>query len=114
MEVAKEKRASNLFTTFPIDEHGFALNKGAFKDAICLRYGWHPFQLLSNHVCNKQFTVNRVALGGFPMIRHNEVRDITAHLLSSVWHNVGIEPQVQMLREDWAWLDIKSPGFWGE
>ena len=30
--------------------------------------------------------------GGFPLIRHNEIRDITADLLSEVCHSVGIEP----------------------
>ncbi len=35
--------------------------------------------------------------GGFPSIRHNEVRDITASLLSEVCHNVTIEPHLQPL-----------------
>ena len=36
-------------------------------------------------------------MGGFPTIRHNEVRDITATLLSEVCHNVSIEPHLQSL-----------------
>ena len=35
--------------------------------------------------------------GGFPSIRHNEIRDLTAHLMSEVCHNVGIEPELQPL-----------------
>ena len=35
--------------------------------------------------------------GGFPAIRHNEVRDITASLLSEVCHGVTIEPHLQPL-----------------
>ena len=35
--------------------------------------------------------------GGFPTIHHNEVRDITADLMSDVCHNVGLEPTLQPL-----------------
>ncbi len=31
-------------------------------------------------------------MGGFPTIRHNEIRDITASLLTEVCHNVATEP----------------------
>ena len=40
MQVSTEKGASSWLATLPIDEHGFALHKGAFRDALCLRYGW--------------------------------------------------------------------------
>ena len=36
--------------------------------------------------------------GGLPSIRHNELRDITAALLSEVCHNVGIEPPLQPVK----------------
>ena len=62
--------------------------------------------------------------GGFPAIRHNEVRDITASLLSEVCHGVTIEPHLQPLTgevmshntavtEDGARLDVAMYGFWG-
>ena len=35
--------------------------------------------------------------GGFPSIRHNELRDITASLLTEVCHAVGTEPCLQPL-----------------
>ena len=38
--VASEKGASSWLTALPIADHGFALPKGAFRDALCLRYGW--------------------------------------------------------------------------
>jgi len=40
MQVASEKGASSWLATLPIADHGFALHKGTFQDAICLRYGW--------------------------------------------------------------------------
>ena len=38
--------------------------------------------------------------GGFPSIRHNELRDLTAHLLTEVCSNVGVEPVLQPLEGD--------------
>ena len=38
-----------------------------------------------------------VQKGGFPTIRHNEVRDLTASLLTEICHNVGIESSLQPL-----------------
>ena len=62
--------------------------------------------------------------GGFPSICHNEVRDITANLLSEVCHSVGTEPSLQNVseeqltrtsanREDGARQDIVATNFWG-
>ena len=42
VDLATEKGASSWLTTLPINEHGFALHKVAFHDAITLRYGWLP------------------------------------------------------------------------
>ena len=45
--------------------------------------------------------------GGFPSIRHNEIRDITATLMSEVCHNVKIEPGLQPVTgEQFDQLDI--------
>ena len=40
MKVACETGASTWLSMLPIQELGFALHKGAFRDALCLRYGW--------------------------------------------------------------------------
>lgn len=61
---------------------------------------------------------------GFPSIRHNEIRDITAELMTEVCHGVGTEPTLQPVteeqltqrsanREDGARLDIAAENFWG-
>ena len=61
---------------------------------------------------------------GFPMIRHNELFDFTASLLSEVCHGVSVEPHLQPLTgetfslnstivEDGARLDVAANGFWG-
>ena len=57
------------------------------------------------------------------MIRHDEIRDITALLLTEVCHNVATEPHLQPVDnelmnmrsanvEDGARLDIRARGFW--
>ena len=43
-----EKGASCWLTALPLSEDGYALHKGAFRDALCLRYGWPP-PLLPSH-----------------------------------------------------------------
>jgi len=62
--------------------------------------------------------------GGFPSIRHNEIRDVTADLLTEVCNDVCIEPDLQPLTgealtgsssntQDGARLDIAANGIWG-
>ena len=124
---SKEKGASSWLSALPMVEHGFALHKGAFRDALCLRYGWRPTRLPSNCVCGKQLTIEHAlscASGGFPSIRHNELCDLTAQFLTETCHSVGIEPPLQPLggevlrhrtanREDGARLDIVAENVWG-
>ena len=58
----------------------------------------HPTMLPSQCVCNKTFKVEHALscpYGGFPSIRHNKLRDLTAHLITEVCHNVGIKPELQ-------------------
>ena len=49
--LASEKGASSWLTALPIEQHGFALHKGAFRDALSLRYNWPPSNLPTNCVC---------------------------------------------------------------
>ena len=51
VRLAKETGASSWLTARPLHEHGFALHKGAFRDAIALRYGWEPVNLPSYCPC---------------------------------------------------------------
>ena len=127
MELASEKGASAWLTTLPLEEHGFSLHKQAFRDALCVRYGWEPTRLPSHCMCGAQFTTTHAfscAKGAFPSIRHDRIRDMTAQLLSEVCPNVEVEPPLQPLTgetfrhrtanvEDNARLDVKAQGFWG-
>ena len=63
MDLAQEKDASNWLTSLPIQEFGFALHKGAFRDAfrdaLSLCYSWQPSGVSSSCACGKQFSRSR-------------------------------------------------------
>ena len=127
VDLAKEKGASAWLTVLPLTDHGFALHKSAFHDALALRYGWIPSKLPSKCDCGNSFSVEHAlscARGGFPTIRHNEIRDLTANLLTEVCNDVCIEPDLQAVTtehltgatansQDGARLDISANGVWG-
>ena len=127
MDLASEKGASSWLTTLPIEDFGFTLHKGAFHDALALRYGWHPTRTPTNCSCGSTFSVEYAlscARGGFPIIRHNEIRDMTVTLLTEVCHEVSVEPDLQpvtgetfngasAITQDGARLDVAMNGFWG-
>ena len=84
MELASERGASNWLTFLPIEEVGFCLHKGAFTDALALRYGWTPSRIPMDCACGNTFTLEHALScprGGFPTICHNEIWDVTASLL---------------------------------
>ena len=98
MDLAQEKGASSWLTPLPLEEFSFTLHKGAFRDAIALRYGWQPAYSPSSCACGSNFSVEHALScpkGGFPTIRHNEIRDLTANLMSEVCQDVCVEPTLQ-------------------
>ena len=83
----KKKHVVTLtITAIPLKEHGFSLHKSALHDALALRYGWSPYKLPTKCDCGNNFTVEHAlhVQRGFPSIRHNEIRDITANLPTEV------------------------------
>ena len=125
VELASVKGASNWLTTLPLNEHGFALHKSAFQDALALRYGWPPLRTPTLCACGVSFSVDHVLScpkGGLPSLRHNEIRDLTATLLIEVCSQVCTEPELHNPDEfhlstsnnqEGARLDIAMNGFWG-
>jgi len=110
---AQEKGVSSWLGAIPLDRAGFSLHKGAFRDALALRYNW-PLKHLPALVCQQ---------GGFHIHRHNRVRDLVASLLGEVCPNVVTEPELQALsgeqlpksanKEERARLDVRASNFWG-
>ena len=127
VDLAQESGASSWLTSLPIEEFGFTLHKSAFRDAIALRYGWFPLNIPSHCSCGSQFSVQHALScpkGGFPTLRHNEVRDLTATLMTEVCHGVCIESLLQppsggtlegasANNAEGARLDVAANGFWG-
>ncbi len=126
IELASEQGSSAWLTSIPIKEFGFSLHKRAFQDALALRYNWQPSLLPSYCTCGKTFSIEHALScpkGGFPSIRHNEIRDLTAKLLTEVCSDVRVEPDLQPVQaeclpsstnnNDGARLDIAANGFWG-
>ena len=57
VSLSREKGTSSWLSILPIEEHGFAFHKGAFRDALCLHYEWLPSGLPAKCVCGHSFTV---------------------------------------------------------
>ena len=104
--VAQEKGASVWLTALPLSCHGFALHKGAFRDALglALRYGWPlPGHTPPKCMCGEAFSADHELIcrrGGYPTLRHNEVMDLVASFLTEVCPNVSTEPQLQLLTRE--------------
>ena len=118
---AKEKGASSWLTVIPLHEHGFALNKAEFRDALSIRYNKQLKGMPSTCPCGQKFDLNHAMnckRGGFVIIRHNNVRDFEANLLKTMHNDVEIEPALQEITNekipgntnDKARLDIRARG----
>ena len=126
IEHLSEKGSSSWLTALPLKEHGFWLSKQDFRDAVALRYSWQLENTPLTCVCGKDFSADHAmtcTFGGFPTIRHNEVRDIVGTLLSEVCNNVAMEPKLKPLSGEVfqarstttspeARSDVRATGFW--
>ena len=86
-DLIQEPGSSYWLNTLPLEDHNYTLNKQEFWDAIRLRYNWPIPNLPSRCACGMTFDVQHsmsCKKGGFVTHRHNELRDITAKLLSEV------------------------------
>ena len=100
MDLLKEKGSSSWLSALPLKDHGFSLNKGEFRDASCLRYGWQLRNLPQYCICGKGFSTDHAMIcthGGMTIARHNEIRDLTAGWLNEVCRETETEPQLQPL-----------------
>ena len=125
-DISCEVGASNWLTTLPFEDKGFHLSKREFWDAVSLRYRWPIRRLPTKCACGSFFNVSHslsCKKGGFVTQRHNELRDLTADLLSEVCPDVCVEPQLQELSgetlsfktsntSDEARLDISARSVW--
>ena len=98
-----------------------------FRDGIYLKYEWEPTNIPLTPACGQSFERTHAlhcAKGGYAHMRHDEIKDTLANLMSEVCYDVEIEPKLQSLQgesfinnsttsgED-ARLDVKANGLWG-
>ena len=122
VELASEKGASTWMEALPIREHGFQLSRTEFCDSLSLQYGWRPAKLPSTCVCGQSFDATHALscpTGGLPSIRHNEIRDLLATVLTEVCSDVVMEPPPSVSTTindstlEGKRLDIRAREFWG-
>ena len=123
VQQVKQKGTSNWINVLPLEEHGFTLTKGDFRDALALHYNKPLRSLPLNCLCGQKLNVIHALnckKGGFVTIGHNNMDDFEANLLRIVHNDVEVEPQLQQvdneqfngLKEDNARPDIRAKGVW--
>ena len=126
VELLAGKGCSAWLTALPLREHGFALSKQEFRDALAFRYGWEIPGTPEKCVCGTSFSTNHAMVcshGGFPTVRHNELRNLFGELLTELCHDVRVEPCLQSLSGEVfscrsantapdARADVRARGFW--
>jgi len=126
IEAAGENGASIWLTVIPVKRYGFFLEKQAFWDAIRIRYNVPMERIPITCVCNNPFDLQHALScpkGGMVIARHNELRNLTAEILSEICTNVVIEPTLtQLTGETFSYAtantsnearaDVSARGFW--
>ena len=115
-DIACSDGASIWLSSLPLKSENFSLTKREFYDGIHLRYAWDLKNLPSECVCKAKFNVDHALsckIGGFVTLRHNEMRDLTVDLLSTVCKDVCKEHCLQK-SENGVELraDASARGFW--
>jgi hypothetical protein len=86
---ARQKGASS-WVTARLEQHNTVLNKGDFRDAICIRYGWQVPFLPHTCCCGAHFDLQHAldcGIGGYRTLQHREAG----------FAGVEIEPRLQPL-----------------
>ena len=94
-DITHEKAVSNRLKAYPISYQGYDLNKQYFWDCLRLRYGWRLTNIPSTCSRGSNMDIQHAVSckkGGLITIRHYDLRDLTANLLTEVCKDVDIEP----------------------
>ena len=84
-------------------EKGFDVIKQQFWDSIRLQYSWPRSNLSIACVCRSTFTIQHsisCKKGVFINIHYNDVKHLTANLLSEVYRDVQVESTLLPLTEE--------------
>ena len=94
--ITQEKGASNWLTAYCISDQGYDLNIQQFWDSLCLRYEMRLRNIPLTCSCGskKDIQHTRSCKKGEFFIGHNDIRDLTANLLTEACKDVDIEPKL--------------------
>ena len=115
--------ASSWFGVLPLAEYVFALNKSEFRDALSLMYGRPLKGLPAMCPCGQKYNVTSALnckKGGFVTMRHNNLKNFDADMLSKIVNDVETEPELQLvsgeisegLSGNATRPDIRARGVW--
>ena len=89
---------SSLYNKLEFRLEGLISLTLSFQDALTLCYGWLLLCTPVHCACETSFSIEHILSrpkGGLPSIQHNEMRDLTATLLTGVCSQVATEPELQ-------------------
>ena len=124
LEVGGDKGSSNWLNCLPLKEKSLAFNRSDFVDGINIRYQRSHKGLPDKCACGAKFNLTHALncqVGGYVLMRHDNLRDLNAKLLKKVCKDVEIEPHLIPVeqdivgggnRQDGARLDVRARGFW--
>ncbi len=128
LELASEQGASSWLTALPLQDLKYSLNKQEFRNAIMVRYDWNIPEMPSFCACGNKNSIDHALSckkGGYPIIRHNAIRDTAAIIMREAGCvDVRIEPGLQDCSKDkslnkstntqqGARLDVSARGIFG-
>ena len=94
-DIATSGGASIWLSSLPLKHERFSLAKGEFFDAVLLRYGWELKCLPHECIYKTKYNINHALTcktRGLFKLRHNEIVNVTADMLSIVSKDVKKEP----------------------
>ena len=97
MDLNREPCASSWLNALPLNDHGFHLTKGEFRDALSVRYDWPLKNISRLCACGNPFSIDHSMIfryGGLTIQRHNNIRDLTCSLLEEECNDVQSEPML--------------------
>ena len=100
VDISTQTGASNWLTVVRINKFGFELSKQQFWDSVRLGYDWEITNLPKFCPCGSKFNIQhsmRCKKGGFIFIQLNDLRDLTANMMSEVCMDTEIEPKLTPL-----------------
>ena len=103
VKISTGKGISNRLAMLPITEHGFEQSKQQFWDSVRLRCVWKIANLPTFCSCGSKFDIQHSInskKGGFVSIRHNDLCDLTARIVSEVCKDTEIGPNILPLSEE--------------